>query len=185
MNKTVVFLLGLPGSGKTTLLKQLEKDINIDICFPGEELRKLSKYDDDLEKRLRLGVIHSGNEEIVRKMIISKLNLLENNIIIIDGFPRSDEQIKWIEENIVLNFKITIIWLQIDKNITLKRITTPERINERPFYTEEVHLNRCDEFNNFAIKFQKHYQEFYIDSTIFESALKKMKNIINFLVTKQ
>lgn len=121
--QTIVVLIGVPGCGKGTLANNLIKEYGFKHISTGDLFRATIKKNTPLGIRLR-NIVTSGalvddqttNE--VMKCEIEKL-LAKKHSIILDGYPRTKEQAKFLEAII----KPTLVLLiNIDHELAEKRI---------------------------------------------------------------
>ena len=99
--KKLFLIIGAPGSGKTTdasLIAQNNTDI-IAHYSTGELLREEVASGSDLGKTID-SFVSAGNLvplDIVINTIVSAIKNSPKNVILIDGFPRSDEQMRALD----------------------------------------------------------------------------------------
>lgn len=114
-----LIILGPPGSGKGTVSEQLAKDFHLLHVSVGDLLRQEAKRKTPLGKEIS-GYINKGNlvpyqlaVHIAKKAIGGKKNFL------FDGFPRSIEQAKEIED-----LKIDVVlYLDVPEKEVVKRLS--------------------------------------------------------------
>jgi len=145
-----LIFFGMQGAGKGTLGKLVAKRYGFQIFETGSELRKLSKEDSPLGKKIKT-IIEAGHlvdNNIVMEIVedfMSKLKAGTN--IIFDGIPRKIEQAKSL--NAILNknnreYKALLI--NITKDTAIKRLTT-RRICQKCKYVYPVTYTKdiCDQ----------------------------------------
>lgn len=118
------------GSGKSTQAQLLAKYLNIPLFQTGQITRELAKVDSDLGKRVK-AIMESGelidDQTIAEslKQAMSKTDLKSG--FIIDGYPRSLEQLKLYDPmfDTVLNFKIA-------NSTVLERLLKRQRVDDIP-----------------------------------------------------
>ena len=121
---TLIFI-GLPGSGKGTQTDILVKKHNFVSVCAGDLIRKFLKQDKPDIQKIR-DSLSSGKlmpDSMVNDIISEELKLLDlKSKIILDGYPRSIEQAKYLESNILKSSKTIVINLEIDSALLLSRI---------------------------------------------------------------
>ena len=124
VEKNIIFL-GMPGSGKGTISSFLQEQEDIIQVSTGdifrEEIKNKTQLGLEVEKIVASGAYVPDNitNEIVKNKII-KLEK-ENKKFILDGFPRTIEQAKFLDE---LNFdNYVVIYLDITKEEVIKRLS--------------------------------------------------------------
>ena len=111
-NSSVFFhaiILGPPGVGKGTQCERLKKKVNFEHISTGDIIRDEISKQSDIGKQLQ-SIIETGDlvpDDIVCKMLEQHLkNLSEKTSWILDGFPRTEAQAKFLKNS---NIKITHI----------------------------------------------------------------------------
>ena len=87
-----IVLIGQHGAGKTTLAEALVTEFNLVRITTGDLLRDLSDKDPQIKADLENGRYVGDNT--VNRLVGEKLK--EYNRVILDGFPRTFEQAKWL-----------------------------------------------------------------------------------------
>jgi len=116
--KSLFLIIGAPGSGKTTDAEIVaEQDENIAHYSTGELLRAEvasgSKLGKVIDKRMSAGELVPI--EVALDTIVKAINNSTCNTILIDGYPRSDEQMMGLdavlknEKNITLKYVIEVV----------------------------------------------------------------------------
>lgn len=118
-----IILLGAPGSGKGTLSQDLLKYNYVQIST-GDLFRKKLQEDTREAKEIQ-AIINRG--ELIPDSITNNLakqeilkNIKANKNIILDGYPRTIEQAKFLETICYID---NVIYLDVDHDVLLKRIT--------------------------------------------------------------
>ena len=113
MSKNLILIIGAPGSGKTTdaeLIAERNSDI-ITHYSTGDLLRDEVASGSERGKIID-SFISKGNIvpiEIAIETIISAIKASERNTIIIDGYPRSNEQMNALDEYLQKEASIELI----------------------------------------------------------------------------
>jgi len=184
-----LILFGPPGAGKGTQAKHLVKKLgNIQIST-GDMLR------DEIKKNSEIGkeIINDMNDgKFVSDRIVNKLieNILfdprKKDRIIFDGYPRSLQQAKNLEELLIKsNQKIEFIFfLNVNKNTIIKRIEQRKVIEKRSDDDLNTILRRYDtymETTKPVLEFYSKNPNFYeIDgSSKIDEITAKIDNFLN------
>jgi adenylate kinase len=123
MKPTMLVFMGGQGSGKGTFAKLLLKKHNYEYIETGDILRQMPA-DSDIARKISCGELIS-DEDLYP--IISE-HIDTNQDIIMDGFPRTLAQAKWLIENYADKFDIKILFLNISEQTMIAHIK--KRINE-------------------------------------------------------
>lgn len=154
----IIVIMGSCGSGKDTLANKIRKKYDYIMLSPGQIFREEAK------KKTKLGI--EAKDKYWGKGLLCPNNitnqLVENTIknltskqkrnIIFNGYPRSINQIYFLNKLIIIDL---IIELKINKNIAIKRLLHRGRIDD----TEEIIRFRFKEYQNKIIPLFKIYKE--------------------------
>ena len=184
-----IIFFGPPGAGKGTQAKIISDFLNISHLSTGDILRKKLLDRDDLASELR-SIMSSGNlvsDQILNSIVSARLKIETNNGFILDGYPRTLEQAKYLESylsenscsidyifNINLDFKFL-------KNRILKRSSEESREDDKIDIIE----TRYNEYINSTQKVSNLYKDKYspffyeIDGSLkIEEITLKIKQIL-------
>ncbi len=146
-----IILFGPPGAGKGTQAKYLVKKINGFQVSTGDMLRDEIKKNSEIGKKI-INDMNDGkfvNDEIVNELI-KKVIFDEKykNKLIFDGYPRSLEQAKNLE-NILKssNQKIDyIFFLNVKKEVIIKRVEKRKTLEKRSDDDSNIILKRYETY---------------------------------------
>lgn len=118
-----ILLISAPGAGKGVTSKYLKEKYNMVHMSIGNLLREESEKNTSLKEKLANGEFIENN--IVYSLFSKFLEGNKGSSFIFEGFPRLMEQVKPFldilsEHDIILD---KIIFIDIDKDIALKRVT--------------------------------------------------------------
>jgi len=118
-----ILLISAPGAGKGVTSEYLKEKYNMVHMSIGNLLREESKKNTSLKEKLANGEFIENN--IVYSLFSKFLEDNKGSSFIFEGFPRLMEQVKPFldilsEHDIILD---KIIFIDIDKDIALKRVT--------------------------------------------------------------
>lgn len=121
--KMKLIILGAPGSGKGTQTSRLKSMLNIPAISTGDIFRNEIKEGTELGKRIKK-YLDSGQlvpDEIVIEVIKGRINQPDcKNGFILDGFPRTLEQARALDEIVKIDACIN---LAVPKEIIVKRLS--------------------------------------------------------------
>jgi len=150
-SKSLILIIGAPGSGKTTdagIIAENNPDTMAHFST-GELLREEAKSGSELgkviEEKITLGNLVPVN--IAVETIIKAINSSEKKVILVDGFPRSVEQMMELEKELLYNsnIKLTmVIEVQVSEKVARERVLGRARGNDDK---EEVFTNRIRVYN--------------------------------------
>ena len=117
--KNVIFLAP-PAAGKGTFSELLIQKYGYQHISSGELLRDEALKNNELDKDLENGQLIS--DEVVMKLVVDKLHSsFSNSNFILDGIPRTFNQVHLLEQYIQLD-QFVVIYIHVDKSVLLKRV---------------------------------------------------------------
>ncbi len=157
-----IIFFGPPGAGKGTQAKKITTLLNIPHLSTGDILRSKSKQNDDLGNELK-NIMSSGklvSDDILNRIVAEKINTDCKNGFLLDGYPRTLNQSKFLnnflsESSIEINF---IINIDIDFSLLKKRILN--RANEEG--REDDNLNVIETRYKAYINDTKSVTDYYL-----------------------
>ena len=127
-NPRVILLMGAPGSGKGTQSARLTSLLGIPSLSTGEILRAEAKKNTPEGRNLRQ-IMASGalvDDETVCTAIASRLRQeLRSSGLILDGFPRTVEQARFLD-SVLASMNLpgpTVLQIEVSPESLLKRLT--------------------------------------------------------------
>ncbi|MBN1282140.1 MAG: nucleoside monophosphate kinase [Alphaproteobacteria bacterium] len=166
--KKITVIMGGPGSGKGSVAHGLCEKENFTCIETGALLRSLPE-DSRAAKLIASGSLVPDSE--LFGLVEEKIN--ESNNVLLDGFPRTLPQAKWLIEKYSNEFSIRIVYLDIPEEVMKQRIKNrfehgSDRADDN---NNSVILHRLDTFQEItmpAISWLREKDEikfFYIDGT--------------------
>jgi len=145
MNKEMIVFMGGQGSGKGTFAGLIMKEHEYKYVETGAILRSFP-VDSVIGRKICSGELLPDKDLFD---IISK-HIDKNEDIILDGFPRTIGQAKWLIDNYTNIFNIKIIYLNISEETMIKHINKRilEGGNRKDDTDKEAVQRRLDAFKN-------------------------------------
>lgn len=123
--KNIIFIAP-PAAGKGTVSDYLIKNYHYKHLSTGDLLREEIEAGSEFGKELDK-IISSGNlvnDDVMIRLVKEKLDTITNQAFILDGFPRTLEQAKSLDQ-MLISMGVTntqAIYLDIDENLALQRV---------------------------------------------------------------
>jgi adenylate kinase len=162
MAKTLFLVIGAPGSGKTTDAEIIAKnDINMTHYSTGDMLRGEIETGSELGKTIKRYTSKGDLVpiDIVIKTIINAIINAPTSSVIIDGYPRSKEQLNALDDYLTLNNNVilkSVLEVVVSESTALDRVLGRSRgddDNERVFKNRmKVYTNPLKEIQTFYTK---------------------------------
>ena len=186
---TSIIFFGPPGAGKGTQAKIISEYLKLSHLSTGEILRKKILEKDNLAMKLK-EIMSAGklvSDEILNSIVSSRLSSEANNGFILDGYPRTLEQAKFLnsfleKQSNNINY---IFNIQISFEILKERILKRSHEESRDDDNVDVIATRYNEYLSTTEKVSLFYKKilpdiFYeIDGTIkIEEITSKIKEIL-------
>ena len=130
MRKTLILMTGIQGSGKGTQSEMICDLWNFKHICMGDELRLAIKnrtpFGIEYESHYLKGELAPDN--VVMGIINDSINDCENfDGIILDGFPRNENQLEWLLKNHTVD---VVIKLTIDRDEAIRRLLKRNRSDD-------------------------------------------------------
>lgn len=182
----IILLMGAPGSGKGTQGALISKNLSVPHLSTGDILRIMAKEDSveakELNKLMSEGkMIPSDTMNVVLKNCLQKEEY--KNGYILDGYPRTLEQLQYFQDNISKEF--VVLFFDLDEEIAIKRIAgrfscagCGKLYNK--FYFQPKKNGQCDVCGHTNFNFRSDDQEKVIISRLKEFQINTMP-VINQL----
>ena len=163
MSKKLFLIIGAPGSGKTTDAELIAERHPHKVAHfsTGELLRAEVARGTELGKRIA-SYVDNGNLvplDIVINTIVTAIKSTDKDVVLIDGFPRSVEQMKALDE-ILQNEKdvelVNVIEVVVSEEVAKDRVLGRARGADD---NEEVFNNRMKVYTDPLADIQKFYEE--------------------------
>lgn len=120
----MIILMGGQGVGKGTFARILCERHDYKYIETGKMLRQAAETDENIANIMARGELLPF--DMLIKLVSA--NITTDKDLLLDGFPRTLDQAKWLVENYSKKFYIHVIYLNVPEDIMVKRIQ--KRINE-------------------------------------------------------
>jgi adenylate kinase len=114
-------IFGAPGSGKGTYASRLQSKLNVDVVATGDIFREIMKEDTPLGKKVK-GYVEKGllvPDDVVAEALQQRLaRIPKGKGFILDGYPRTIEQTKHLENTTNIEVVIQLIvpdWIIMER----------------------------------------------------------------------
>lgn len=122
----IVILIGAPGSGKGTQAKYLVDKYGCRHVAAGNLLREEVKSESEIGLRIK-DIMSSGqlvSDDIVNSLMGKViLSLRDNDFLLLDGYPRSVEQAKFVDDTVfrLKNCSVCVIQINVNADSVVER----------------------------------------------------------------
>lgn len=157
MAADITILLGPPGAGKSLQAKILAKKNNAVHISTGQIIRENLNSNPKIAQVLARGEL--VDSKIMEQLLQASLDKIDlRKPILLDGFPRREDEAKWLDQYSELSTRNIrkVILIEITEDESRKRIIARKRdIND----TAEVVSKRWQEYFSDIAYVIKHYQD--------------------------
>ena len=190
----IIFIAPL-AAGKGAISEYLQDNFNYEHISTGDLFREIIKSGSPLGKEIN-NIITTGalvDDKTTLEVLNQKLDTLNNDqLFILDGFPRNLNQANLLEEILVqknINNKIKVIFLNIDYEVARKRslgrVICPNCKKTYNIYFDKFKpqvANICDNCHTNLVKRSDDTEEIF--KKRFETYLKETKDVLKYYQDK-
>ncbi len=182
----MILFMGPNGAGKSVQGKLLSKNTGFKWLSTGEYLRH--NLSPEREAQMKAGKL-LADEELFEVMEDFFGDIKDQSRVIIDGFPRTLNQAKWLlNRHKKAEFKISsVVFLEASKELIMKRLAARGRDDDKPEIIERRYSNYLQETLPIIDWFEKHGVEVFrveADADI-DDIQQEILNRINIDLLKQ
>lgn len=126
----MIILFGKPGAGKGSQAKRLIKNGGYVLVGAGELLRQEAAHNKALAEKMNAGEL--VDSKILLDLVSLKLSDHHHEKIILDGFPRDQDQAVWLKDHLRKNppEKVDVIVLEIPDSEVYRRLALRARADD-------------------------------------------------------
>ena len=161
-NNLVIFVLGGPGSGKGTQCAKLKEKHHFVHISTGELLREEQEKNGPEAEYIKATLAEGKlvKSDILVKLVQNKINQHKNTKFLLDGFPRSQENIEsW---NSIINKSVNapaVLYFDCSDETMTKRILGRALTSGRIDDNEEAIKKRLEVFHHQTVPVVKAYEK--------------------------
>jgi len=121
MKPKILFVIGPAGAGKTTISKQIAGMAGVEFISSGDIVRSLA----DSHKDLANGDLYYNDDAIMGE-INDRINKTTSCVIVVDGVPRTEGQVGWINKN-MSQYSWSVVYIDAPTVKRIKRLIKRSR----------------------------------------------------------
>lgn len=117
-----VVIMGAPSCGKGVQARLLEQNFGFAHISTGQILRDFTNQKNKKSDKIN-NIIKKGEfvkDSVMNKIVQQKLKSIENKDYVLDGFPRTIKQAKFLIKH---NLPDVVIFLHTDKDVAIERVS--------------------------------------------------------------
>ena len=176
-----IIIIGAPGAGKDTQARKLAKHFKLKVVSSGDILRKESRKNAIIKKYIDKGELIPSRlfYNILKKYIVNEKNLILN------GFPRSKEQLKFS----FCKNPDYVIFIDVPEKVVINRLRgrgkKDGRIDDKSLDTIKKRYNKYNETIRFIIDYYKKKNKLIIVNgdqsrgMVFKDIIRKIYHLPN------
>jgi len=158
MPKKLILLIGVPGSGKTTDSRMIAENHSDTITsYSTGDLIK-----EEIEKGTAIGniaksLVEKGElvpTQIVVELIVDAINKAPTDVVLLDGFPGKEKQLKYFCDHIFNNDKIkliSVLEIKVNDDLAKRRWLASGR-------SEEIFEHELTSYKASLAEIEAHYE---------------------------
>ena len=147
---TGIILVGPPCCGKSTIGMRVAHDFGIEYISSGDIAREMAINNSSIRVSLDNGMMAPEYE--MRMNVLNRVNNRRGSALVLDGFPRTVDQMCFIEKH-TKNIRWSIIMFTADKDQLIERAKCRGRSDDNSFnHRYDFYCSHTMDLINYAIE---------------------------------
>lgn len=158
---TGIILVGPPCCGKSTIGRRVARDFGIEYISSGVIAREMALANKEVQVSLDKGMMAPEYE--MRISILNRINNRRGSVFVLDGFPRTVDQMYFLEKY-TKNIRWSIIMFTADKDQLIERAKCRGRSDDDSFnYRYNFYCDHTMDLVDYAVS--NHHDVCAIDNS--------------------
>ena len=157
----IALIFGPPGSGKGTQAARIEQDFGLTHLSTGDILRAEAKRGGELGRELsRMAKGELVPDDLVERIVESRLREEGADNVLLDGFPRTKEQARVLDSMLAANGRGVdlVLALEVPEKELVRRLLHRAEVERRADDTQEAIAERLQEYRELTMPVLDHYR---------------------------